>query len=49
MSEKQRTLANEVSLNGKGLHSGIEVIVTFKPAPLTMVINSVAQTFPVHQ
>ncbi len=33
MSEKQRTLAKEVSLNGKGLHSGIEVTVTFKPAP----------------
>lgn len=33
MSEKQRTLANEVSLNGKGLHSGIDVKVTFKPAP----------------
>jgi len=33
MSEKQRTLANEVSLKGKGLHSGIDVTVTFKPAP----------------
>jgi len=33
MSEKQRTLAKEVSLNGKGLHSGIDVTVTFKPAP----------------
>jgi UDP-3-O-[3-hydroxymyristoyl] N-acetylglucosamine deacetylase/3-hydroxyacyl-[acyl-carrier-protein] dehydratase len=33
MSEKQRTLAGEVSLTGKGLHSGIEVTVTFKPAP----------------
>jgi len=32
MSEKQRTLAGEVSLKGKGLHSGIEVTVTFKPA-----------------
>ncbi|MRR20082.1 bifunctional UDP-3-O-[3-hydroxymyristoyl] N-acetylglucosamine deacetylase/3-hydroxyacyl-ACP dehydratase [bacterium] len=33
MSEKQRTLAKEVSLKGKGLHSGIDVSVTFKPAP----------------
>jgi UDP-3-O-[3-hydroxymyristoyl] N-acetylglucosamine deacetylase/3-hydroxyacyl-[acyl-carrier-protein] dehydratase len=33
MSEKQRTLAGEVSLSGKGLHSGVEVKVTFKPAP----------------
>ncbi|MDX9772277.1 MAG: bifunctional UDP-3-O-[3-hydroxymyristoyl] N-acetylglucosamine deacetylase/3-hydroxyacyl-ACP dehydratase [Bacteroidales bacterium] len=33
MSERQRTLANEVSLTGKGLHSGIDVKVTFKPAP----------------
>lgn len=33
MSEKQRTLANEVSLRGKGLHTGINVNITFKPAP----------------
>lgn len=33
MSEKQRTLASEVSLRGKGLHSGVEVNITFKPAP----------------
>lgn len=33
MSEKQRTLAREVSLKGKGLHTGIEVTITFKPAP----------------
>jgi UDP-3-O-[3-hydroxymyristoyl] N-acetylglucosamine deacetylase/3-hydroxyacyl-[acyl-carrier-protein] dehydratase len=33
MSEKQRTLAKEVSLTGKGLHSGIVVNLTFKPAP----------------
>ena len=33
MSEKQKTLANEVSLKGKGLHSGLDVTVTFKPAP----------------
>ncbi len=33
MSEKQRTLAKEVSLTGKGLHSGIGVTLTFKPAP----------------
>jgi UDP-3-O-[3-hydroxymyristoyl] N-acetylglucosamine deacetylase / 3-hydroxyacyl-[acyl-carrier-protein] dehydratase len=33
MSEKQRTLAREISLSGKGLHTGINVTVTFKPAP----------------
>ncbi len=33
MSEKQKTLASEVSLNGKGLHTGVDVTVTFKPAP----------------
>jgi UDP-3-O-[3-hydroxymyristoyl] N-acetylglucosamine deacetylase/3-hydroxyacyl-[acyl-carrier-protein] dehydratase len=33
MSEKQRTLAKEISLSGKGLHSGINVTITFKPAP----------------
>jgi UDP-3-O-[3-hydroxymyristoyl] N-acetylglucosamine deacetylase/3-hydroxyacyl-[acyl-carrier-protein] dehydratase len=34
MTEKQRTLAGEVSLTGKGLHSGLDVKVTFKPAPV---------------
>jgi UDP-3-O-[3-hydroxymyristoyl] N-acetylglucosamine deacetylase/3-hydroxyacyl-[acyl-carrier-protein] dehydratase len=33
MSEKQRTLAKEISLSGKGLHTGINVKITFKPAP----------------
>ncbi|MCU0474141.1 MAG: bifunctional UDP-3-O-[3-hydroxymyristoyl] N-acetylglucosamine deacetylase/3-hydroxyacyl-ACP dehydratase [Bacteroidales bacterium] len=33
MSEKQRTLAKEISLNGKGLHTGINATITFKPAP----------------
>jgi UDP-3-O-[3-hydroxymyristoyl] N-acetylglucosamine deacetylase/3-hydroxyacyl-[acyl-carrier-protein] dehydratase len=33
MSEKQRTLAKAVSLEGKGLHTGINVTITFKPAP----------------
>ncbi|MDT0649984.1 bifunctional UDP-3-O-[3-hydroxymyristoyl] N-acetylglucosamine deacetylase/3-hydroxyacyl-ACP dehydratase [Autumnicola edwardsiae] len=30
---KQRTIDNEVSLNGVGLHTGQEVTLTFKPAP----------------
>ncbi|MCX6321546.1 MAG: bifunctional UDP-3-O-[3-hydroxymyristoyl] N-acetylglucosamine deacetylase/3-hydroxyacyl-ACP dehydratase [Bacteroidia bacterium] len=34
MSEKQRTLAKEISLTGKGLHTGISVTITFKPAPV---------------
>lgn len=33
MSEKQRTLAKAISLDGKGLHTGINVTITFKPAP----------------
>jgi UDP-3-O-[3-hydroxymyristoyl] N-acetylglucosamine deacetylase/3-hydroxyacyl-[acyl-carrier-protein] dehydratase len=33
MSEKQRTLTREISLTGKGLHTGINVTLTFKPAP----------------
>ncbi|HUX94662.1 MAG TPA: bifunctional UDP-3-O-[3-hydroxymyristoyl] N-acetylglucosamine deacetylase/3-hydroxyacyl-ACP dehydratase [Bacteroidales bacterium] len=33
MSEKQRTLAKDVSLKGKGLHTGIDVTITFRPAP----------------
>jgi UDP-3-O-[3-hydroxymyristoyl] N-acetylglucosamine deacetylase/3-hydroxyacyl-[acyl-carrier-protein] dehydratase len=33
MSEKQRTLARDTSLTGKGLHTGINVTITFKPAP----------------
>jgi UDP-3-O-[3-hydroxymyristoyl] N-acetylglucosamine deacetylase/3-hydroxyacyl-[acyl-carrier-protein] dehydratase len=33
MSEKQRTLAKEISLTGKGLHTGIKVTITLKPAP----------------
>lgn len=33
MSEKQRTLAKDVSLTGKGLHTGINVTLTLKPAP----------------
>ena len=34
MSEKQRTLAKEISLTGKGLHTGNKVTITFKPAPV---------------
>lgn len=33
MSVKQNTLKGEFSLKGKGLHTGKEVSVTFKPAP----------------
>ncbi|MBL7473558.1 bifunctional UDP-3-O-[3-hydroxymyristoyl] N-acetylglucosamine deacetylase/3-hydroxyacyl-ACP dehydratase [Robertkochia sediminum] len=31
---KQRTIANEVTLNGVGLHTGQNVTMTFKPAPV---------------
>jgi UDP-3-O-[3-hydroxymyristoyl] N-acetylglucosamine deacetylase / 3-hydroxyacyl-[acyl-carrier-protein] dehydratase len=33
MNEKQRTLAKDISLTGKGLHTGKDVVITFKPAP----------------
>lgn len=31
---KQRTIAKEISVNGKALHSGAEVSLTMKPAPV---------------
>jgi len=34
MSEKQRTIAKKISLVGKGLHTGINVTISFKPAPV---------------
>jgi UDP-3-O-[3-hydroxymyristoyl] N-acetylglucosamine deacetylase / 3-hydroxyacyl-[acyl-carrier-protein] dehydratase len=33
MNDKQKTIANEVSVRGIGLHTGQEVSLTFKPAP----------------
>ncbi|TCI91023.1 bifunctional UDP-3-O-[3-hydroxymyristoyl] N-acetylglucosamine deacetylase/3-hydroxyacyl-ACP dehydratase [Tenacibaculum sp. M341] len=33
MSNKQRTIENEITLSGVGLHTGNEVVMTFKPAP----------------
>mgnify|MGYP000023513897 CR=1 FL=1 len=33
MADKQRTLAKEFSLSGKGLHTGVEVSIKFVPAP----------------
>ncbi len=34
MSDKQHTIKTPVSLKGKGLHTGIESTITFKPAPV---------------
>lgn len=34
MSGKQKTIKNEVTLSGVGLHTGNEVTLTFKPAPI---------------
>ncbi|MCU0350612.1 MAG: bifunctional UDP-3-O-[3-hydroxymyristoyl] N-acetylglucosamine deacetylase/3-hydroxyacyl-ACP dehydratase [Flavobacterium sp.] len=31
---KQKTIANEITLKGVGLHTGQEVVMTFKPAPV---------------
>ncbi len=33
MADKQKTIRKPVTLKGKGLHSGIEVEITFNPAP----------------
>ncbi|UCG28592.1 MAG: bifunctional UDP-3-O-[3-hydroxymyristoyl] N-acetylglucosamine deacetylase/3-hydroxyacyl-ACP dehydratase [Bacteroidales bacterium] len=33
MAEIQRTIGKPVTLSGKGLHTGVDVKVTFKPAP----------------
>jgi len=33
MSDKQKTILNSVTVKGKGLHSGVDVELTFKPAP----------------
>lgn len=33
MSNKQKTIQNEISLSGVGLHTGNNVTLTFKPAP----------------
>lgn len=33
MADKQRTLAKEFTLTGKGLHTGLEVSIKFVPAP----------------
>ena len=34
MSVKQKTIENEVTLSGVGLHTGNKVTMTFKPAPV---------------
>ncbi len=34
MSQNQKTIVNEVSLSGVGLHTGNKVTMTFKPAPI---------------
>ena len=31
---KQKTIASEITLKGVGLHTGQEVTMTFKPAPI---------------
>ncbi len=33
MAEKQKTLKSPITFTGKGLHTGVEVNMTFKPAP----------------
>ncbi|HPE57219.1 MAG TPA: bifunctional UDP-3-O-[3-hydroxymyristoyl] N-acetylglucosamine deacetylase/3-hydroxyacyl-ACP dehydratase [Bacteroidales bacterium] len=33
MTDKQQTIANPISVSGTGLHTGVTVTLTFKPAP----------------
>ena len=33
MTEKQRTLAKDITISGKGLHTGLQVTMVIKPAP----------------
>ncbi len=33
MSDLQKTISNSVAFSGKGLHTGLETTITFKPAP----------------
>ena len=33
MSEKQKTIRKPVTIKGRGLHTGLDVELTFKPAP----------------
>ena len=35
-SVKQKTIKNEITLKGVGLHTGLEVTMTFKPAPINI-------------
>lgn len=34
MSKMQKTIKNSISLKGRGLHTGYEVTITFRPAPI---------------
>lgn len=42
---KQKTLKDSFSLSGKGLHTGLDLTVTFNPAPTTTDIKSSASTW----
>jgi UDP-3-O-acyl-N-acetylglucosamine deacetylase len=39
MSDKQRTIEKPVTIKGKGLHTGLQVELTFKPAQKTTDTN----------
>jgi UDP-3-O-[3-hydroxymyristoyl] N-acetylglucosamine deacetylase/3-hydroxyacyl-[acyl-carrier-protein] dehydratase len=48
MTDKQKTIANPVTLKGKGLHSGVDVEITFKPAPKNHGYKFVRTDLPEH-
>jgi len=43
MSGKTENLTKEISLNREGIHSGINVTITFKPAPANNGFKSAGQ------
>ena len=46
---KQKTLKDSFSLSGKGLHTGLDLTVTFNPAPDNHDIKSNALTWKDNQ
>lgn len=46
---KQKTLKDSFSLSGKGLHTGLDLTVTFNPAPTIMDIKSSVLTWKDNQ
>ena len=46
MTRRQRTVGREISCSGRGLHTGSETKVTFKPAPVDTGVRFVRMDLP---